>query len=156
MVVVAGVACATGTPPPATATVAATAPFGPDRAEDPTASPEELTRAWVAAVEAGDWQRMISLIHPDYQATARAALPTLTTEKQSKLQDTARKLGRALASGSPVFVPAQANPTVPAHVEWYFCGEKPAGDVSQTTCAFSVLEARGRWYFLSVNNPDQY
>ena len=112
ILVVAGVACATGTPPSARATVAAAAPSAPDRAADPTASPEDLTRAWVALVEAGDWQRMVSLIHPDYQALARAALPTLTVAKQSRLQETARKLGRALASGSPVFVPARATPTV--------------------------------------------
>ncbi len=99
---------------------------------------------------------MLSLIHPDYRATARAALPTLTVEKQSKLRETARKLGRALAAGSPVFIPAQGIPSLPPHLEWYFCGEKSAGNAWQKTCIFSVMETQGRWYFLSSNDPEQY
>ena len=156
ILVVADVACATATPPPARATPTATTRSAPERVADPTASPEEVTRAWVAAVEAGDWQRLISLVHPDYQAVARDALPALTVEKQSKLQETARKVGHALTSGSPVFVPAQGIPYLPPHLEWYFCGDKSVGDAWQKTCIFCVKEFQGRWYFLSENDPEQY
>jgi hypothetical protein len=110
----------------------------------------------VAAVEAGDWERMISLIHPHYRATARAALPALTVARQSNLQATAHKLHRALTSGSPVFVPAQGMPSLPPHLEWYFCGEKSVGDAWQKACIFCVMEAQGRWYFLSSNDPEQH
>jgi hypothetical protein len=108
------------------------------------------------AVESGDRQRMISLIHPDFQAAAHSALPSLTTEYLTAIQNTAKKLSRALASGPPVFVPGQVMPSLPPHLEWYFCGETSAGEVWQKTCVFCVSEKQGHWYFLASNDPEQW
>jgi hypothetical protein len=153
-ILVASLGCAASprTPPPATATAA---PPAPKPEGDPgAASPEALTRAWVAAVEAGDWERFVSLVHPDVRPGARAALPALTPEKQGWMQKTAAKLRRALASGPPTFVPAPALSNPPAHVDWYYCRTTAPALVTQGPCTFSVAQAEGRWYFLSLYDPE--
>jgi hypothetical protein len=146
-------ACRAAPPPapPATAANARNAPpAGPD-----LSSPQSVTRAWVAAVSAGNWTAVVPLVPPASQDRARAAIAAGSAGEKAKLQETARKLAAAMASKPPEFVLVQAILAEPTHQEWYFCGRKPQGDVWQGPCTFSVIEMDGRWYFLSVrDDPD--
>lgn len=143
---------ACGAPAPRGLTVAPAAPAAstPRReGDDPSrATPTALVRAWVAAVERGDWPRVIAL-HAPRDEPPPSEVPAAV---RAKLQATARKLDRALGPAEPVFVPVDAVLAEPDHLEWYFCGEKPPGRMWRSPCAVSVVGAPGRYAIYDITD----
>ena len=71
---------------------------------------------------------------------------------KAKLKATARKLDRALRGAPPVFAAIDAVLAEPAHLEWYYCGERPQGKVWRSPCAVSVVGSAGSWTILDITD----
>jgi len=127
----------------------------PAPASDAHASEVSATRAWVAAVEAGSWERLVDLLPPERQARGRAELSRVPEARKQKVRETARKIAAAMAKGKPPFVDVEAILAEPAHREWYYCGTPPPGEVWASPCAVSVVEVNGRWYVLGVTDDER-
>ena len=138
--------CASSSPPPP---AVADGPAGAPTDPNANASPVGLLRAWIAVVDAGDWQRFVDLVHPIARDAARDALPALTPKKQAWLRRLAHELAGALAASSPAWIAIPAGDGLPAHLEWTFCDVVPPAKPRET-CAFAVSEDSGRWYFLGA------
>jgi hypothetical protein len=167
VVVAAAAASGCGAPAAVPATAVASAPASGATAPvavesrtscDEARSPVEATRAWVRAMEGGNWLDVIACLPPAGRESAREELSSLPPEtaahQMSVVQRTARKV-RAALDETPSFVAVAPVLAEPAQLEWYYCGESPAGEMWQSPCAVSVVEVEGRFYVRRVTDAEK-
>ena len=110
--------------------------------------PASVVQAWVSAVESDDWSHVFTL----YAARREPPPREVPEPMKAKLKATARKLDRALRGAPPVFAAIEAVLAEPAHLEWYYCGERPQGKVWRSPCAVSVVGSAGSWTILDITD----
>jgi hypothetical protein len=118
-------------------------------------TPAEATELWVATVERGRWSDLVECFPPGDRERARnellAAPENKLADEMARRQRAAAKV-RAALKDRPSFVSVPPALAEPAQLEWYYCGERPAGAVWQSPCAVSVVEANGRFYVRRVTD----
>jgi hypothetical protein len=67
-----------------------------------------VTRAWVEAVQAEQWQACAALYPPSVHEKAQTESASLTPEQKARLREKADRVAEALASTEPEFVDVAA------------------------------------------------
>jgi hypothetical protein len=104
-----------------------------------------VIRAWTAAVDARDVDRLIALTAPAHAARADATYRNLTPEQWRSLQGTAARIRAAMDATAPTFV-ERAREWGPAVSEWDYCGTPAPDPSAESPCSASAVAEDGRWY----------